>query len=286
MHPCLRGVLLASVAPSRGSRLQVRLQVRAASYEADRTALCVHGAGGGGWEFDLWREPFAKQGWRLVAPDLQPRAQGGYALTTLDDYADQVAAWLDEYQPGALLGASMGGPLVLLGAARRPACLAATVLINSVIPPPWSHPPTVPKDAEQEGGVLRWKGSSLESTARALPDSTPEVHRWACSRWRDESGRVLQQLRSLHSDHLHDAWANIAAPASAHERLLFVIGDEDHDCPPQAQREWATAWGAAAISHPGMSHCGPLLGVAAPGVADEVATWLNGVVGDELAGRS
>ena len=43
--------------------------------------------------------------------------------------------------------------------------------------------------------VLRWAGSSLGRTVRAMPDSTPDVQRWACSRWRDEAGGVMRELR-------------------------------------------------------------------------------------------
>ena len=180
--------------------------------------------------------------------------------------------WIDEYQPTALVGASMGGPLALLAARQRP-CRPATVLVNSVIPPPW-QPSTRFSDAENAGSVLHWEGPSLESTARALWDSTPDVHRWACSRWRNESGRVLQQLRSQSSSDLYDAWANISAPAGAD--VLFVIGEEDVECPSEAQRAWAAAWGAGVRSYPGMSHCGPLLGTAAPDVAIDVVKWLDG----------
>ena len=41
---------------------------------------------------------------------------------------------------------------------------------------------------QQKRGVMT-KGSSLASTVRALPDSTAEVQRWACARWRDAPDR-------------------------------------------------------------------------------------------------
>ena len=40
--------------------------------EARRAVVLVHGAGGGGWEWDAWARVFAAGDWRVFAPDLQP----------------------------------------------------------------------------------------------------------------------------------------------------------------------------------------------------------------------
>ena len=57
-----------------------------------RHAVFVHGAGGGGWEWNIWRRVFAASGWHTTAPDLQPVA-AGLAATRLDAYAEQVVIW-------------------------------------------------------------------------------------------------------------------------------------------------------------------------------------------------
>lgn len=252
-----------------------RPRTRGIACAVTKTALCVHGAGGGGWEFDLWRDPFTDKNWNCVAPDLQPVADGGLAATTLNDYIQQVRDWYDEHAPQVLIGASMGGALAVLAACQleTPPPL---VLVNSVIPRPWA------RCGRKEGpvpDVLRWKGSSLASTERALPDSTVEVQRWACSQWRDEAGAVMRALQPTTSSAAgtmrssrHPTWD---ALPSARSPVLFIIGEDDRDCPPDAQLAWAEAWEAEARLYPSMSHVGPLLGTAAPAVASHVLDWLE-----------
>lgn len=222
-----------------------------------KAALLVHGAGGGSWEYDLWREAFERRGWRVVAHDLEP-SSAGLAATSVDDYVSQLAQWLPpaERSELVLVGASMGGALALHAAATLQP--AAVVLVNSVVPRPWSHPTDKPVP-----DVLRWAGSSLEQTVRAMPDATPEVQRWACELWRDESGAVMRALRGGYE-------------ASTPEcRCLFVISAEDTDVPSTEQRAWAAAWGAESLWLTGTSHVGPLLGRGAPEVAQRVVDWLD-----------
>src|SRR5688572_28720195 len=91
-----------------------------------RSALMVHGAGGGGWEWNVWARVFAAHGWRVEAPDLQPVA-AGLAATRLRDYAAQVAGSLARLPlPRVVVGASLGGLLAL----RCAADADALVLIN------------------------------------------------------------------------------------------------------------------------------------------------------------
>jgi pimeloyl-ACP methyl ester carboxylesterase len=35
-------------------------------------AVMIHGAGGGGWEWDAWRPVFEHGGWDVIAADLMP----------------------------------------------------------------------------------------------------------------------------------------------------------------------------------------------------------------------
>src|SRR5688500_5816290 len=89
-------------------------------------AVLVHGAGGGAWEWNVWRAVFAARGIDVVAPDLRPVA-AGLAATGFGDYVGQVADALQALpRPRALVGASLGGLLAL-------ACQGQTdalVLIN------------------------------------------------------------------------------------------------------------------------------------------------------------
>ena len=245
------------------ARALASLATTSAKQAQGKAALLVHGAGGGGWEYDLWRDAFERRGWRVVARDLEPGASG-LAATSADDYVAQLAQWLPPAERSSelvIVGASMGGALALhAAAALRP---TAVVPVNSVVPRPWAHPATTTTTTKPVPDVLRWAGSSLERTARAMPDATPEVQRWACARWRDESGAVMRALRGGYEASKPDC------------RCLFVISAEDTDVPPAEQRAWAAAWGADTLELPGASHVGPLLGRAAPEVARRVVGWLD-----------
>src|SRR5579862_8363577 len=89
----------------------VVLCIAVATVIARPVAVMIHGAGGGGWEYKFWKPVFEKAGYRVVTPDLMP-AQGGLAKTTFQDYVDQIVAAGGEH-PSVLIGASMGGVLVL-----------------------------------------------------------------------------------------------------------------------------------------------------------------------------
>src|SRR6478609_7416496 len=85
------------------------------------TVVCVHGAGGGGWEWAIWARVFAHRGF------------AGIEKTSFADYRDQVLEWCRGAGEGAVLvGASLGGLLALAVAhAVRPAAL---ILVNPLPP--------------------------------------------------------------------------------------------------------------------------------------------------------
>jgi pimeloyl-ACP methyl ester carboxylesterase len=126
-------------------------------------AVCVHGAGGGGWEWAIWARVFAARGWRVVAPDLLPVAEG-LAATALADYRAQVLAWCAQAStPPVLIGASLGGLLALSVAAQ--ANESALVLVNPL--PPWGLPAGAPAPP-----IVRWGSARrFASTRRAMPDA-------------------------------------------------------------------------------------------------------------------
>ena len=223
----------------------------------------------------MWRPVLCDaNGWSTVAHDLEPSPQG-LAATSLSDYVAQVVRWpetrsaesraADAHSPPSLVlvGASMGGAIALHAASALSPSPSAVVLINPVVPRPWAQPTRTSRALPD---VLRWAGSSLESTASSLYDSTPEVQRWACERWRDESGAVMRELYSGYT---------ARRPSCP---TLFVVSLADQDVPPDQQLAWAAAWEASTLTYPGMSHVGPLLGTAAPEVARSVAEWVETAV--------
>jgi pimeloyl-ACP methyl ester carboxylesterase len=223
---------------------------------APRVAVFVHGAGGGGWEWGVWSRVFAAHGFEVMAPDLVP-GPAGLAATTLQDYAGQVEAWLGEAerrQPGAfrvLVGASLGGLLALM----RAQAADALVLVN---PMPPDGLPSPPRPA-----VVPWgRDASLAGTRRAMPDADDIAALFAFRRWRDESGRVLDQ----------------AAAGLAVERprgsVLVLASDDDEDVPPERSETLARQLGARFQRWPG-SHVGPLLGRRAADAAGLAVEWLN-----------
>ena len=220
-------------------------------------ALLLHGAGGGGWEWETWRAVFAAHGVDSLAPDLRPAASG-IAATGLADYRAQALQAAGTLGPHPLLvGASLGGLLALATAARVDC--AALVLINPL--PPWPEARELPPHTAD--ALLPWRSlGRFEQTRRALPDADPAARLFAWRRWRDESGAVLAAAR-----------AGIELPAPACPMLVIASRDDD-DVPCAlslrlARRLAATAWRIDG------SHAGPLLGSGAAALARRAVGWLN-----------
>lgn len=218
-------------------------------------AVLVHGAGGGGWEWDVWRRVFAARGIAVSAPDLEPAAAGLHA-TTFDDYVAQVREALAAHPvPAALVGASLGGLLAMACADRA----NALVLVNPIPPEPCSSALPVRDWPDR----VPWRRDArLASTRRALPDSDDATALHAFRRWRDESGAVLRRA--------HEG-VPIARPGC---RVLCLASADDEDVPAAATLALAQAWNADTFRLAG-SHVGPLLGRDAATVAERVADWLS-----------
>ncbi len=226
------------------------------------TVLMVHGAGGGGWEYRFWQEELKGQGWKTLAPDLMP-APAGLAETTLDDYVNQVVKLGKKEGRVVLVGASMGGPIVLRAAASlKP---VAIVLVNPV---PAKGTPGWPKAPAEFPDVVRWAGGSLKDTQDCLPDGDESVIRWAWKLWRDESGQAMRSL-----------YAGVECPRPS-SPVLMVIGREDGDVPPATSRSFAQMLGADVFEYAGMSHVGPLLGKRSREVSGAVGRWLSRRLGE------
>jgi predicted alpha/beta hydrolase family esterase len=219
-------------------------------------ALCVHGAGGGAWEWRLWRGVFEAHGIGCEAIDLRP-AVGGLASTGLADYLAQVRAALDAMpRPRALVGASLGG-LLALGCADG---ADALVLVNPLPPAPLaSRLPT-----RTWPDIVHWgTDARLASTRRALFDADEATAIEAMRRWRDESGRVLREAH---------AGLDVEPPRSP---VLCIASGRDDDVPPALTAACAFAWSADLMHLPHASHVGPLLGRDASHAAARVVQWLQ-----------
>ena len=223
--------------------------------------VCVHGAGGGGWEYDLWKPMAKSEGIAaLVAPDLEP-APGGLAETTFDDYAKQVRVWAAGVSGGArpiLVGASMGGVLTLHAAqAVRP---AAIILINSVPP---QGVQTKPRPPAGYPAVVKWANGPYQETAGAMPDSDEKTRRWAWKKWRDESGAVMNAL---------SRGVSVPKPACP---VLCILGTGDTDVSHETGLALAK-WASADVHlYRDMSHVGPLMSRRASSVCRAACGWLR-----------
>ena len=218
-------------------------------------AVCVHGAGGGGWEWTIWARVLTARGWRVVAPDLLPAA-GGLVETTLAGYRAQALAWCRQASsPPLLVGASLGGLIALSVAAQANA--RALVLVNPL--PPWGLLTDAPTP-----DVVRWGSARrFASTRRAMPDADDAARLIAFRGWRDESGRVLDEARRGSAIDMPDC------------PTLVVASEGDDDVPPESSRRLARELGAEFDLVADASQVGPLLGRSAAGVAESVAGWLH-----------
>lgn len=221
------------------------------------TVFMIHGAGGGGWEYDKWEPVFTKAGWKVVAPDLVP-SKAGLAKTTVADYVGQIQKWpYDKDKPLFIVGASMGGPLALKVAESRK--VAGVILVNPVPPRGFRQPST-----EVLPEIVKWAGGPLKDSEDSMPDSDRETILMAWKKWRDESGAVITELRS---------GLEIKPPSYP---TLMLIGDKDTDISPMVSLSVAKAFKSDVIQYAGMSHVGPLLSTRATEVAQVVELWVSG----------
>lgn len=222
--------------------------------------VLLHGAGGGAWEWDLWRGVFEAAGLRCVVPELQPVA-AGLAATRLDDYRAQLQADLPQ-GPCVLIGASLGGLLALMLA--EPVQPAALVLVNPLPPAPLQ----AGLPARDWPDIVPWgRERSLAGTRRSLFDADDATCLAAFRRWRDESGAVLREAQ---------AGVAVLPPRCP---VLVWVSDADVDVPPQLSRGLAALYGADLMRLPQASHVGPLLGPHAARCARQTVDWLNGFCG-------
>jgi pimeloyl-ACP methyl ester carboxylesterase len=221
------------------------------------TALMIHGAGGGGWEYDLWKPVFEQRGWRVVAIDLVP-SEKGLAETTIDDYVKQVENWPGaDKKPLVIVGASMGGPIALRAAVKLNP--QAMILINPA--PPKGFPRR--ESTEPIPDVVKWANGPVEDTRTAMPDSDERTILWAWKKWRDESGKVMTALRD---------GVDVQRPTCP---LLVIVSQKDTDVSPDTSMRVARTYTGDVLWYEGMSHVGPLMSTRANEVATAAEDWAN-----------
>lgn len=225
-------------------------------------ALLLHGAGGGGWEWNLWRGVLVARGILALAPDLQPTT-AGLAATRLDDYRRQARdAFAALSPPRIAIGASLGG-LLALDLAGQAGC-AAAILVNPLPPSPEA---AQLRRREIDPGIVPWRRDArLEGTRRHLRDADAAAAIHAFRRWRDESAAVLAEAA---------AGITLASPACP---LLLMATDADEDVPAATSAALAGRLGASLVRLPG-DHLSPLLGRVAVRAATAAVEWLNASVG-------
>ncbi len=235
-----------------------------ATSEPAAAVVCVHGAGAGGWEWNVWSRVLASEGFAVTAPDLQPSA-AGLEATTFADYRRQILEACTDQRtshpaaPLVVVGASLGGLLAL--SVAKAVRADALVLVNA-LPPAGvlSRPLGAPHPPRVRWGSER----SIASTCRALPDADDAARLYAFTRWRDESGRVLDEAR-------------VGVPVEPVRCPTLVLASEcDDDIPTAASRALSVRCMADFEMLPRASHAGPLLGTSAAGIAARVASWLHG----------
>jgi pimeloyl-ACP methyl ester carboxylesterase len=219
--------------------------------------LMVHGAGGGGWEFNVWRGHFEAAGWRVRSPDLKP-VDAGLEVTTLDDYLGQMRRIVLRSAPNLLVGASLGGLLALLLAADCPD--AGVVLVNPLPPAPLAAqlPPREWPDR------MTWSNRhDLRGTRRAMSGADAASAWYANQRWRDESGAVLWA-----------AHAGVELPVIP-RRCLLISGARDDSVPIGLQRALGEMLAAARLELPEADHLDPLMGGSAHRCASAALEWVS-----------
>lgn len=222
--------------------------------------LFLHGAGGGGWEWNVWQRLFQAHGFDTHAPDLLA-SSSGLSNTTLEDYSQQVQQHLLAMkQPKIIIGASLGGLLALMNADQA----NALVLINPMPPAPWHL--ALPTQ-ETYPAIIPWRSrASLSGTRRSLFDCDEMTCLVAFRHWRDESGAVMNAAMK---------GVALVAPQCP---VLMMASELDDDVPFSLSVELAEHLGASFVTLPNASHVGPLLGKNAAQFALQAVAHLNGIL--------
>lgn len=237
--------------------LSLILLICIANSFGQKIAIMIHGAGGGGWEYMFWKPVFEKAGWKVIAKDLLPSKEG-LAATSFSNYVDQAKSWIPaKREKLVLIGASMGGALVLeLAKEVKP---DRVILINSVLPKGYGWNVSTGKIPP----IIEWENGPLQDTIIAMPDSDRKTQIYAWKHWRNESGKVMQTLR----DGLE--YRKPSCP------VLFIVSGKDTDVPAHESIRWAESWESDIQYYAGLSHVGPLMSRRGDHVASLALGWIE-----------
>lgn len=244
--------------------------------------VCVHGAGGGAWEFDMfWKSIFTSQNWPFLAINLIPIDP--IEETSLEDYTNQIIQQTNSFINSleknyndvqlVLCGASMGGVLILrigqILQTKAIICICSTIPKNCMTINQYGHEIDVPiySSSKEYPPRIHWTGLPLQDTIDSLPDATLEVCQIAASQWRDESGQVMNTIVK-----------GLECPIDYYASNCYnavVIPLQDLNITPSSQLRLGQALKATIFQYENMSHVGPLLGKNASKVALDILNWLN-----------
>ena len=189
--------------------------------EAERTLVCVHGLTRQGRDFDILARCFARQGWRVVCPDLVGRGRSGWLAQpdgyTLVQYGADMNALLARLDVEEVdwVGNSLGG-LIGMMLAAQPETPIRRLVLNDI-------GPFIP------GTALRRLGVYLNAPAPRFADLAAAEHYIRTTlapfgalsrRPLAPSGRAQRAPRRQ--------WRPAAPPRSRHRRGLPPLAPGQH----------------------------------------------------------
>jgi pimeloyl-ACP methyl ester carboxylesterase len=238
---------------------------QSAAHDALPTALALHGAGGGAWEWSCWARAWSAAGGQFVAADFSRQAaeQNCRISPLLRDLAERHR----DDVGGVLIGASFGA--LLACALARPLRAAALVLLNPLPPAPFHRIGVEQKDGAEAApdSMRRWGLTACPvGTQAALPELQASESSLAFRRWTDFSRGLLAEAR---------AGIAVERPDCP---VLVVHSVDDQEIDPRALEVMVSRWRTSHLRLPG-SHVSPLLGKRWFEAFGGVRAWLAGIRG-------
>lgn len=226
--------------------------------------IFIHGAGGGSWEWDYWKNYFQSYGYDCIAPSLTGQKKQ-LAQVHFQDYVQELITQLDAMeQKPFILGASMGG--LLAQKIAETMNLAGLILINSVAPKHIADMHGGKYNTPERRDIIPWRTqSSLQDTARCMPEADKKTILWAHTQWRDESGSVIRDIRN---------GVCVKRPKKPTPTLV-IAGNKDTEIHPLLSHHIATYYRADHFVFDGVSHVGALLGKHWEKIATITRSWIE-----------
>lgn len=224
----------------------------------------IHGAGGGGWEWEYWKKYFVSFGYPCYNPTLAVKHKQ-LADVSIFDYVEQLQHTVKKLeQKPYIIGASMGGWLAQKLAETN--SVLGIVFVNSVPPKNVATNLWPTKKYANVGDIIKWSTeSTLQDTIDCMPEADKKTILWAHKKWRDESGKVIRELRK-------------GLPINKKKitgRVLVIAGGNDVDIKPEVSLEIAKYYNSDYFQFEGVSHVGALLGKRWKDIAMTVKVWIE-----------